>query len=562
MSPHSTQSSGFTATAVMAAFVGGVFLICMFIPFDIWCEWFTHPHIQKSEEIPANTSRGVTTFKSLLPFTTLTWLLLPWVLWRFRLFKEESHVPITNRSLKPVAMVGMIMLIGIVLRLSRIGESLWYDEISAMLSFSIHGPGPALGNYYALSNHVLHSALTSISLDIAGGVNEYTIRFTAFAFGMGVIPIMYLLGKECIGIRFGILTSLIIAVMPVAILESVEARGYSMMLFFAVASSLLLVRMEFSYRFYQVFLYACVLSLGLWTHLAFVCVPLGHGLIALWMLFNSKTRDAGIRICTGLMLAALTTLTLLSPLLPDFLQLRSEFRAGDGDEPTLFGVEGLHAFIQLGGSWTWWAAILGLCLALIGIIRGPHSPQSRRALLACGTGGLVMIVITLVAGSWIYARFFVYMLGFSTLAIALGIEAVRISRNGKNTSLLLTALLLGVWTVGLIVLPPKQPIREAMWHVERLLENSQSKTVLSIGLQDDVSSYYADALDIKLIGSGNLGDSLPNLQDTPNIAIVLYPDLVPDDVNQKLILAGYQPEARFAGWLDWDHGDVQVLKRD
>ena len=498
----------------------------------------------------------------MLPFTTLAWFLLPWVLWRLPQFRNESHVRPTSGGLGPSVLILLVMLIGLLLRVSRIGESLWYDEISAMLSFSIHGPGPAIGNYYALSNHVLHSALTSLSLDIAGGVNEYTIRFTALAFGVGVIPVTYLLGKECMGVRFGILAALIIAVMPVAILESVEARGYSMMLFFAITANLLLVRLEFSYRFYHVFLYACVLTLGIWTHLAFVCVPVGHGAIAAWMLFHAKTRTAGIRISTGLILAAFTTATVLSPLLPDVFQLRGEFQAGDGDEPTLIGIEGFHILLQLGGSWTWWAAILGLGLAIFGSIWGPRSPQIRRALLACASGGLVMITITLLANSWIYARFLIHILGFSTLAIALGIEAIRISTKSRNVSLILTTLLLGIWTIGLILLPPKQPIREAMWHVEKLLEDNQSRTVLSIGLQDDVASYYAHALDIQLIGSGNLGDSLPNLQDTPPIIIMLYPDLIPEEVNQKLALAGYTPDARFFGWLDWGHGDVAVLTRN
>ncbi len=562
MSPHSSQSSGFTATIVMSAIVGVFFVILLLIPFDAWCEWFTHPHIQRSDELPANTSKGVTIFKSLLPIAALAWLGLPWILFRLMPFQNESPPPTKSRSPIVAVLLLAVMAIGLFLRLIRIGESLWYDEISAMLSFSIHGAGPALGNYYALSNHVLHSALTSISLDFAGGVNEYTIRFTALVFGIAVIPATYFLGKECVGSRFGILSSLIIAVMPVAVLESVEARGYSMMLFFGVTSTLFLLRLEFAYRLYYVFLYALVLSLGVWTHLAFVCVPIGHALIAVWMLRNSKTRDAGLRIFTGISLAAITSATLLSPLLPDLLQLRGEFRAGDGDEPTLFGVEGLHSLFQLGGSWTWWAAILGMCLGLLGIAKGPHSPKITRALCACGSGGLVLVALTAIADSWMYARFLIHMLSFSTLAIALGIETLRLGRGGKSISIILTALLLGTWTSGLILLPPKQPIREAMWHVQNILEENGSNAAISIGLQDDVSTYYADALDITLIGSGNLGDTLPNLQNAPNVVIMLYPDLVPEDINQKLSLAGYLPHARFSGWLDWSHGDVRVLKRD
>jgi hypothetical protein len=248
------------------------------------------------------------------------------------------------------------------------------------------------------------------------------------------------------------------------------------------------------------------------------------------------------------------------PIMPDLIELRSEFRATDGNEPSIFGPEGFYAFLQLGGAWIWWAALPGFVLGLIGISMCIESPRSRRALVACSLGGLLAVVFTIFGGSWIYARFLIFLLVGAALLIALGIAVI--ARRGQTWGAIVAAIVLaGAWILDLAVRPPKQPIREAVEWVRQLANESGSSEVLSIGLLDDVASYYAQPLNLSLQKTGSLGNGLPELKNAPNLGIVLYPDRLSEDVRNQLQDAGYYESRRFPGWLDWGQGDVVVLRR-
>lgn len=119
-------------------------------------------------------------------------------------------------------------------------------------------------------------------------------------------------------------------------------------------------------------------------------------------------------------------------------------------------------------------------------------------------------------------------------------------------------LLSGIWTIGLALRPPKQPIYQG---VEKAAALSEDGRVLSIGLVDDVAAYYATPFKLSLQPTGILGADLGNLQDAPNVALILYPDLIPEDVYERLHAGSFVEVARFHGWLDWDYGDVLLMQR-
>jgi hypothetical protein len=43
--------------------------------------------------------------------------------------------------------------------------------------------------------------------------------------------------------------------------------------------------------------------------------------------------------------------------------------------------------------------------------------------------------------------------------------------------------------------------------------------------------------------------------------VVLYPDLVAESTRAMLEEAGFTATRRFEGWVDWSHGDVELLVR-
>ncbi|MCH2162984.1 MAG: hypothetical protein MK085_14080, partial [Phycisphaerales bacterium] len=93
------------------------------------------------------------------------------------------------------------------------------------------------------------------------------------------------------------------------------------------------------------------------------------------------------------------------------------------------------------------------------------------------------------------------------------------------------------------------------------LINGPDRRVLSLGLADDVATYYAQPAEITLIKTGNLGDDLPALETAPNLALVLYPGRLSTEIWSQLHEAGFKEALRHKGWLDWGHGDVVVLQR-
>ena len=330
-----------------------LFLTGLLVPSATWIDWFQHPiRVDRSGGVPETTISGVNLLRGCLVVAGVAWsLLLPALGWMDRRHPIEPRPLRADASRSSLAILILIIVAGLIPRALRLQESLWYDEIAALISSSLHGVGPALGNYHALANHAFHSAAAAVSMQLLGQHDaELALRLPAFLVGVACIPAMFWLGRIVDGERLGLLGAFVIGLMPVAILESAEARGYSLMMLCTILATGHWLRIRDG-RWNSIGLYALVVAVGCWSHLVFACVPLGHAAQALvrpWRL--PEDRAVAWRWWTGLTLAGFTTLMVLSPLLPDLLERRTEFIALDGDEPSPLGAEGLHTLLQLGGS--------------------------------------------------------------------------------------------------------------------------------------------------------------------------------------------------------------------
>jgi hypothetical protein len=146
------------------------------------------------------------------------------------------------------------------------------------------------------------------------------------------------------------------------------------------------------------------------------------------------------------------------------------------------------------------------------------------------------------------------------LLVAAGIRALAYLPQRSEPAYVAALILAIGWCTALAVRPPRQPIRDA---IEALAAPAAGRSVWSIGLGDDVADYYGSALDLRLQHAGNLGARLDAaaLADGPDHAVVLYPDLVTESTRALLEAAGFRTTDRFEGWLDWGHGDVELLTR-
>lgn len=462
-----------------------------------------------------------------------------------------------------------IVLLGVIFRVPRLTESLWYDEIASWQVYCANAASPLaiVGNFGDPINHVLSNVLMWCSVNSFSswtGV-EMAFRLPALFFSLLSIVAMYGLGSRAGGIRVGFIAAGLMAVLPVAALEGVEARGYSMMMCFAAVSMWMLVSVLRRKRLWLWVAYAIVCTLGVWAQFITAFVPIGH---AAWLMWRAD-RHRVWRDCwqgfAALVLAAILTLALYSPMIPAMLKSRGMFIATHPDQPRIFGTEGLHTLLQLGGSWYWWAAVPGLAIGVIGLlvaIRSDHCKSqtcdAASGIIAASLLGLpIMLLVVAASGSWIYARFTLFAFPGAVLLMAIGIDWLwRINRGLAGFALM---LMVGLSIADLRFRPPKQPLREAMEYVREHQHTSDS--VLAIGLAHPVSLAYAS--DVHLSYTMKHGTELAaRLADLhPRWLIIEYPRSVSPKTFDLIRESGFIEQRRLPGWVDWGNGEIIVMRR-
>lgn len=135
----------------------------------------------------------------------------------------------------------LIIALGALLRFVALGaQSLWLDEIMTALSSSgswrwvltqtlIDNQTPPL--YYA----IVH-AVTVL------GQGEAALRLPSALFGTGAVPLLHVVVREWFGERPGLIAAGLLALSPLAVWYSQEARPYSLLLVLSLLALLLLQR--------------------------------------------------------------------------------------------------------------------------------------------------------------------------------------------------------------------------------------------------------------------------------------------------------------------------------
>jgi len=455
--------------------------------------------------------------------------------------------------------LGAVVLLAFFARVPRLTESLWYDEIAAWREYGIHGPRAIVTTYDDPANHIAHTLLSWCSVELFFDAlgQETALRLPALLFSLGAVVAVHGLSRRAGSRRVALLAAAAAAGAPVAVLEGVEARGYSMMVFFAASSSWVFLEVCAARRIRGWLVYGVLCALGVWSHMMMVFVPVGHAAWLLWRAIVGREHGQLVRGVSGLLFAAGLTLVLYAPVLGDIIGIRRIFISIEGDEPSPFGSEGLHTLLQLGGSWSWWAALPGLILAAIGFAHAVRSVEIRRVVAASMLGLPIAFVAVAAADSWLYARFTLFVMPGVCLLIALGIDALW--RRRKWAGLVAACLLAACYASDLAVRPAKQPLREAASFV--VTRRDDGEGVLIVGLGHRVMDVYGRSLDPAY--SLFHGEDLPEALEAgePMWVIVMYPRSVPEDRYELLADRGYRLVRRFDGWVDWGNGDVLVYRR-
>jgi hypothetical protein len=512
-----------------------------------------------------------------------------------------------------IAVLACAAAAGLAQRADILAQSLWFDEIAAFLDYSQWGVGASMGTYFSLANHPFHSMAVAAALNATGTVSELVLRAPSLLAGLLAAPACAWLAWETAcapdhaaspraaspraaiapdrrarpsasgtpvaaapdaapdAASLAILAAIAMLIMPLAILASTESRGYAMMILFASiasAAQLRALRQTGAGQPVWWLAYSGACALGCWTHPTFVALPLTHGLVASCTIMRRGPSASmpSIANLAALVLAAITTMALTSPLLPDVMRVIREFTASDGDEPTAIGVEGVLLVLQTCGAWVPWAAGIGAMLVVPGAARAWSAGGAMRlAVWLPALAAALLAIGSLLAGSWIYARFALFTVPATALAAAIGVQ-VWLDQPRRMLALGVPLAVAIAWSASILTLGPRQPIRDAVeWIAQR---RTAGQVVASAGLADNVTAMYATVLDgdaaspesIRSAGLG--GTQLGALSPTPDYLIVLYPALFEraGGAAQAKEL-GLSPVRAIQGWIDQGQGEVRVYAR-
>ena len=129
--------------------------------------------------------------------------------------------------------LGVITLIGLYLRIIDLNQSIAYDEAYTFIHFASRPFKHILADYSAPNNHIFHTILVGISYRFFGG-EAWALRLPAFTAGILMIPAMYIAARRFFSQHQALAASGLVAVIPLFINYSVNGRGYTMLVLFAL----------------------------------------------------------------------------------------------------------------------------------------------------------------------------------------------------------------------------------------------------------------------------------------------------------------------------------------
>ena len=320
----------------------------------------------------------------------------------------------------PWRTVVALTVLAAVLRVVGLNAGLWIDEIYSLLDSFRPPLGTVLTEYPGDTQHPLYSVLANISHGVFGE-SAWSIRLPSVLFGVASIPLLYALGARVAGAREGLLASALLALSYHHVWFSQNARGYTMLAFWAILSTYLLYRgLEEGGRRRFVW-YGVVIGLGVFTHLTMIFLVAAQAIVALYWTLRPSSAEEGGRTTDALLGLAIGVATGAALYAPIFLQVVDFFLNKPSQlegisTPTWALAEALRVLrVGLGA----WVGLLGAGL-LFGSGMLSYARRDRLALALFLLPGVVTLVGALLARGTMYPRFYFFMIGFVFLIVIRG----------------------------------------------------------------------------------------------------------------------------------------------
>lgn len=153
-------------------------------------------------------------------------------------------------------MIYIILIFSAILRIIKIDQSLWWDEAinivyAKNLPFWDFVTKYPIGDFHPPGYFAILWVWTHFF-----GFSEIASRIPSVIFGVGTVFLIYLLGKEVFNKKIGVIAALFMALSPLHVYYSQEARMYSLATFAVILSFYFLIKKN-----WLRFIFACILVL-------------------------------------------------------------------------------------------------------------------------------------------------------------------------------------------------------------------------------------------------------------------------------------------------------------
>lgn len=384
-----------------------------------------------------------------------------------------------------------LLLLSAALRIHRLDQSFWYDEIVSVNLF-FHAPWLDLFTKMLIPNHhPLYSMLAKLSV-AAFGEAEWSARLPAFVFGSLTPPFLFLFGSRWYSERTGALAGFFMSVSMWPVWFSQDARGYSVMILLTLIATheFLAINDGAGRRAYALYLLAGVAAM--YSQLYAGAVLAAHFLCGavLWRRPGFHKRGPVLMALSAA--AIVISVGLYLPMVGSLLR----FIAKEGMITTGRAVDPIF-IARLLMSWSTGRGHPGLSILVVApALAGTVVVFWRRRLVA-GTWLLSLLIglaVPLLFGFFVYERFFCYALPGYYLMVAAGLDWTAGLLQGRRrllgtlpvvvASLVLVLGLVNYYRYGKQAFKPA-----AQW----LRQNAPDYKVLAPGLAGNFFWYYYPA---------------------------------------------------------------------
>jgi mannosyltransferase len=326
---------------------------------------------------------------------------------------------------RPWIWITALTILATALRAIEVNRGLWWDEIY-FLVITVRRPLAEIVTIFpGDTQHPLYSILARLSI-LAFGEHVWSLRLPAVVFGAASIPVMYLLGVTVTTRTEAVISAALLAVSYHHVWFSQNARGYTMLAFWALSSTLFLLRGMRTGRRGPYYAYSVAASLGVYTHLTMLFLVVSHGFICAGAALMDWNRGLGLakwRIALqAFLLTGGLTLLFYAPIATQvrnfFVNRPSSMRAVS--TPRWAVSEILRGLTRGLGT----EGILVIAALIIACGAWSYYQENRLVFVLFALPGAFTAIGAVLVRGTMYPRFYFFLIGFAVLILVRGLMVI------------------------------------------------------------------------------------------------------------------------------------------